>query len=953
MPTPYPTTPATLVPDADNTLTKTHRKESKVDVAELNGTTEGHVGVTTTEFFEVLETVADNITVLGVPNTVKIAKKVIQACEKSPTGLKHIEQLTRRIQGLITVLVGELKDKKLGEIKEKQKEEIHDLEKDMTYIQQKLDKLVSQNAFFTMILKTLNQNKVRKCMARLNNSLESFNLVREIDDSTRLGELQKQIVAFDKTQNKLRDIRVIMDQVASKLNKYPPSAPSSGPVVLNGVMPNTRILHGRETIVDELVAVSTRTSPRARVCIMGPGGMGKTATALAVMAHADMKKSFPDHSRVWVPCANATSIYLFLDRLCLSLGITGCSGNPLKDIIAVLTGLSQPLILLLDNFETPWNIDEAQTSSQVKEILCDIAKIPHVVLLVTMQSSSPPSQEQIEWYPLHLKAVDPGAALQIYSDIYGDTNNSQLRDEPDLESLLKMIGHTPLATILAAKAAKLTGLSAATLMQEYKQRGTAMLGSSAGSDENHIMDLCISLSTEIEPMKKAPEALELLATLAMLPNGATYDALKTLWASNCDALLATLEILREISLVDQQDSSFLVFPAIRQYILHPLRFPKKARDSLVDAACRFLAQHKINPRVNNGSYVEHIKAIASEAANLQAILLKTTAPTPSVIEALIPLAQHQRRKGVIDHALHLIDNLEDNPESTRLLGLALKCEADILSDLGLFEKAMASLDEALDLFLSIGDTTEDSECTLNTVAIQHRFPDRYPRQDREGLISDAQQEFEKLENDSYGIALCLFERGKLYLEFEEFPRGIEAFTQAREIFNEFQDLPRIAATALEIARTHYSSNHLEQAKVWVETAIRENEAIERSSDVIASTRLFGQILIQQGESDEALSKMGACLQTIQGGGYDVVWMLEEMGRAWAKTGRKEDAQATFKECISFYTSRSRSATALDIAGHARCQFFIRRLNDGPAVLPSKDELDALKRWHPIGFEELL
>ncbi|KAG5653951.1 hypothetical protein H0H81_009067 [Sphagnurus paluster] len=780
-------------------------------------------------------------------------------------------------------------------------------------------------------------------------------LSQEINHSNLLGNLERKIFAFHNSHNQelhniredIHDTRITMESMKSMLDQRLLNAsPSPGYAGLNGVMPsNTRIFHGREKLVNKLAAILTQGSEkRKRICIMGPGGMGKTSTALAIVAHPDVKNSFPDRSQIWVPCWNATSIYLFLETLCLSLGIKGRSVNPLKDIIETLN-LSKPLILLLDNFETPWNIDDAQARSQVEDILRSIEDIPHIALLVTMRSSSPPSEGHIAWYPLDLRAVDRDAALQIYLDTYGEANGS-LRDDPDLARLLEMIGYMPLAITLMAKAAKLTGLSAEKLIEKYEERGTAMLGAS-GTDAKHNMDSCISLSVDSAPMKRVPEAFRLLGALAMLPVGATFETLDALWAQNYSDLMLAVETLRDTSLLDQQGSTYLVLPVIRRYILKASRFPKTVRNSLVDAACRFLDEHQIDLRVNGEFYVKHVKAIASEEANLQAVLLETTVPTPSLIKALITLARHQEatspRTEVIEHALKLLEDLENN---TELLGLALKCQADILLRQNLSEKVSAPLIRARDLFLSIANRREVAECILRIANVQRYFSDDYPRPGREALIAEAQANFESVK-DRYGVGLCLFEYGHVYTQDSEFSQAIEVYNHAREIFVEFNDLPRMADVAYQIANALYSDNKPERARMWAETAIKQSKDIGRHD--MAQTRLLGRILIKQGAFDEAVKEMATCLQQIRGGRQSVAAMLEEIGRAWAKMGKKEDAQGAFQESISYLSG----TTAHDREGRIRCEFFIRALLD-PQAQPSQDELYALEGWHTFdNFEELL
>ncbi|KAJ7579642.1 hypothetical protein C8J56DRAFT_867619 [Mycena floridula] len=101
-------------------------------------------------------------------------------------------------------------------------------------------------------------------------------------------------------------------------------------------------------------------SKHIHLALLGAGGQGKTATALKVMAHPAMKQFYSRENSLWVPCDEATSPELFLHTLYKSLAITVDTHNTLEDILNELGKTSKPIILLLDNFETPWNAPEAR-----------------------------------------------------------------------------------------------------------------------------------------------------------------------------------------------------------------------------------------------------------------------------------------------------------------------------------------------------------------------------------------------------------------------------------------------------------------------------------------------------------------------------------------------------------------------------------------------------------------
>lgn len=74
--------------------------------------------------------------------------------------------------------------------------------------------------------------------------------------------------------------------------------------------PKPSIFYGRDQFVDDIAKILTSASTGQkppRICIHGPGGMGKTSAAIAVMEHSDIQVKFTENDRFWVPCVSATS----------------------------------------------------------------------------------------------------------------------------------------------------------------------------------------------------------------------------------------------------------------------------------------------------------------------------------------------------------------------------------------------------------------------------------------------------------------------------------------------------------------------------------------------------------------------------------------------------------------------------------------------------------------------
>ncbi|KAF5378118.1 hypothetical protein D9615_007542 [Tricholomella constricta] len=908
-------------------------KEAKLQFDDGLGkpTSSEYTGEAAKEFLKVLAAVAEQIPVPGVGAAVKIATNLIQACDDSHATLERAEELKLRIKTLVTILVHELKGKKAEEIQEKLKQDIKSLEKDLTYIQTKLDEIASQHALLLILFRSFNEDKVRKCVGRLESALESFNLVRQINDTNLLNKLEKQIFSFHESHQKsLEQLQVTMDEVKAILQgRLSTTSPSLQPRSRGTIPANTDIFHGRDATVADLVRTLTAASEgqkRPRVCLLGPGGMGKTCTALAVMSHPDLKKQFSDRSLIWVPCVQATSIPLLLDTLYAALGTSQNTGNALADILSELNA-SDPLVLLLDNFETPWNVDGRR--SETERILRDIERIPHVTLFLTMRSSNAPCND-IQWYSVDLRAIDEDAARRIYTDI-----NTEGSNDPKLPNLLKVVGNMPLAVTLMATVGKVTGLGAEELVKEYKRTGTAMLGQ--GSDAEHSMDICISLSVDNPAMKKHPEAYELLATLAMLPVGTTYDVLAKWWARNLPNLTGALQVLREACLIERGRSYFFVLPVIQAYILDHSRFPNAVRLSMIESACKFLMHHKSVP--GDVSYKENAAALTVEEDNLQAILLEVKVAETNVIEALLVLASHHAatrpRMEVIEHTLKLVRQMKSNQA---LLGDVLRTYAKMFLNLDRYDEALKHFGLAQEAFVAIQAKERVAECFLDFVEVHHLADPDYDRDQR--LAEEAKTSFEEL-NHTSGVARSLYYLGIVHAQVGRYEEAADFLTRAREMLQNPSDSRYHARCTYFLSLVYFWDREYDNAQEWGKLAEQEYDRYgQYSGDV---TRLVAHVEFAKGDYAGALQTLRRCLESCKSYGrpLDIAQTLEMIGRTWSRMGRQADAQSAYVEAMRYYNT---TQTQLGEHGMIRCRMYSRMLED-PLLEPTGEERDALDGYY--------
>ena len=171
------------------------------------------------------------------------------------------------------------------------------------------------------------------------------------------------------------------------------------------------IFHGRDDLVEGIAQLLLREET-SRVCILGPGGMGKTSVSLAVVELPLIKERFPGGKVVWVPCIAATSATLLLEILYIQLQIPGDKEVTLEKIISELDTQKLPRLIVVDNFETPWNGNQ----KQVGDILRRLAMLSHISIFVTMRGRLPPCDKAINWQSKNIKPTDEAACLRVYHE---------------------------------------------------------------------------------------------------------------------------------------------------------------------------------------------------------------------------------------------------------------------------------------------------------------------------------------------------------------------------------------------------------------------------------------------------------------------------------------------------------------------------------------------------------
>ncbi|KAJ7613726.1 P-loop containing nucleoside triphosphate hydrolase protein, partial [Mycena polygramma] len=314
--------------------------------------------------------------------------------------------------------------------------------------------------------------------------------------------------------------------------------------------PEPRIFHGRES---ELAEILQHFQGTPRIAILGPGGIGKTSLARAILHHPDITTKFQAH-RMFVACDIVTSKVELAGLIGAHVGL-----KPSKDLTqAVIRYFSQipPCLLVLDNLETVW--EPAQSRKEVEDFLALLANLNHLALLITMRGVERPAK--VQWTRPFVQPMQPlmqGAARDMFIDIADDWHATA-----DIDKVLSLTDNLPLAISLLANLAGSEGCS--VVLSRWEEEKTSII--SNGYDRRSNLDLSISVSLSSPRVTSEQDSIQLLSLLSMLPDGLSDVELVQSHVAITDILQCRAALIRASLAYNDGHRRVKVLVPIREYM---------------------------------------------------------------------------------------------------------------------------------------------------------------------------------------------------------------------------------------------------------------------------------------------------------------------------------------------------------------------------------------------------
>ncbi|KAJ7444297.1 P-loop containing nucleoside triphosphate hydrolase protein, partial [Mycena latifolia] len=330
--------------------------------------------------------------------------------------------------------------------------------------------------------------------------VQTFNLMREVADiQHNAKKVQEEVLELITSLTDGAD-----SDNASSIHSGVFASPQHSSTSLSMLPSEPKIFHGRESELGDILKGFARESPR--VAILGPGGIGKTSLARAVLHHPDICFIYDQH-RFFVVCDTVSTRVELAGAIGSHLGLK--SGTDLTHQVLRHFSRSAPCLLVLDNLDTCW--EPVESRRDVEEFLSLLTDIPHLGLVITMRGEERPAQ--VRWtrpFLPPLKRLAQKAARATFIDIADDFHDSQ-----EVNKLLHLPDNVPLAIDLMAHLVAYEGCP--YVLSRWEEERTSLL--SEGSDRRSNLDLSISLSLSSPRITSLPHSHDLLSLLSLLPDG--------------------------------------------------------------------------------------------------------------------------------------------------------------------------------------------------------------------------------------------------------------------------------------------------------------------------------------------------------------------------------------------------------------------------------------------------
>lgn len=367
-------------------------------------------------------------------------------------------------------------------------------------------------------------------------------------------------------------------------------------------------------------------------------------------------------------------------------------------------------LLILDNFETPW--EPASGRRETEDILASLTSIDSLNLIVTLRGSERPLKTQ--WTRPFLPPIsplDPQAARSAFVAI-SDISEK----DPNLEELLLVVDNLPLAITLMANLAQFENTD--VLLGRWKSERIAVFD----RGEQHrlsSLDISIKISLQSPRMTQNPDSFHILRLLALLPDGAADEQhVASIASTTIRYVSRATSVLKQVALVySRERRHFRILAPIRAFLLEYYP-PEISSMSTVQQHYESLAAECVEIEIGRGNSSAIVTRLSPEIGNTQAVLEYTMdsgkpEDISRAIRAAIDITDLLKYSGL--GTTTTLAKGADKARELRLTKLqadSIRCQAELHYSRSQRELAAAQFQEAMDLYRSEGLLAQEGRCRM-------------------------------------------------------------------------------------------------------------------------------------------------------------------------------------------------------------------------------------------------
>ncbi|THU77620.1 TPR-like protein [Dendrothele bispora CBS 962.96] len=700
-------------------------------------------------------------------------------------------------------------------------------------------------------------------------------------------------------------------------------------MIASATPPVPIVFKGREGLVDQGVNILCQQGPRF-LAILGAGGMGKTSLALHIMNATSVKDKFTGRC-YFIPCELFEDAESLVQGLLHVMKLTMQENKSKHEVLFDhLQSAHSDLLIVFDNFETPWNHDD---SIGVKNLLEKIAQRVKVSLMVTMRGPDGPGD--IQWEKLGdrygIPILLPVPAKEAFKAFAGSNLQSSDDSEAQIDSLLNQLDYVPLAIRLSAQHVRRVKLKA--LISMWKKGKTSIL--TEGRVPGRLTSVSFSIDLSIQIFKIERRTLKLLSAISFLPDGVPFWMKYLPQMFQGEELSFNVSTLLDSSLIYENYEGIKMLAPVREHIdlNHPIS--KDDVDQLEEFYIQFLqdlpendmeAQPVLQLHINNiekifkaqisgghpiTSYISAVKKLAGfgrfvpVSIDLMDLILQKNKDIKEedkvdlkLIRAynLCWMGRFQDAEAQVMSVKECFNEEENISQSEAdILGRCFETLQHIFYAQDQYEKAINMNQQAQKYFKQSENQWAQANSMYWLGDINY-MQDRYKKASE--IFSEAQQLFQQIENE-LGVAECLKKLGDIYSMQDRYDEAIEMLSDAQKQFETFGNQLRAAECLWSLGDLYRRQGEYDEATGMILKAQKQYKEIGYKDGVADCLWALGDTYDDQAQYDKAVDMFSNAQRQYQiiGKIVDVAWCYQRLGITYGSQGQYEKANEAFTEAL--------------------------------------------------------